>query len=607
MNARAERESHAAMASGNTIHIKDMAVAIADGTMPGEFDDKRTVYTFPTVISRNSRGVPLLWTMQVRLLKGGAPVAITDKVLRSPVVQLPAGHMGEITSMSKQEDGKEKNAAPTYVSEGKNIGKVNETNAITQALRNALGLYNKQLKRAAPAEDGTQPARVVKAPLGGDTTAPVKCLGVIGLPNVEAHPRPMLVKRIGATKDATLLDEDFDEGRITLQRKYNGVRTVAYLACAPARGGEDAEEGAPEILKEASAVLNDIAEEIKYTQEDVLGGGEEPGATVVLYSRTGDVYAGHKQIRAQVLPLLLAAPPITSKNAAKFGIPLKYVKSAEERKAARESWAYSGPFGPPIVYLDGEIYLHGKPLNWISGQARKELDDGKLELHVYDCFFPLAIALGHDMPSEHRQNYLDAIFANKNAKSAHIMRVENFVPESHEEMDKMCKGFLAEGYEGGIARKNWTGYRYSANNYHSSNLVKIKPIYDDEFTVVGFTQGRRGKDVGALIWICDVDEKHVKDPNDKTFSVVPKDMTYEQRKSLFKCLGRKVPDPADKKKSITIFERDLKGLPLTVEFPERTKTGKPSQAKALAFRTYEGGPENDPVRKVLKECGDLEE
>ncbi len=61
--------------------------------------------------------------------------------------------------------------------------------------------------------------------------------------------------------------------------------------------------------------------------------------------------------------------------------------------------------------------------------------------------------------------------------------------------------------------------------------MKIKPKHDAEFPVVGFTQGRRGKDVGAVIWECGV--PNPVNPRDKTFTVVPKDMTYEQRYAIY--------------------------------------------------------------------------
>jgi hypothetical protein len=302
----------------------------------------------------------------------------------------------------------------------------------------------------------------------------------------------------------------------------------------------------------------------------------------------GTIYPGQAQVVEELGPMFAAAPPVA---AGAYGLP---AAAATARDRAVEA-AYAGN---PAPYLAGELYLHGKPLNWISGQARRGDDEGLLELHVFDAFFPYAKAVGHDMESRHRQAYLDAFFAAAAPGARpHVARVENFRAASAAEMEALAARFLTEGYEGAIARKDRAGYQYSYQGYHSPNLVKIKPKHDAEFPVVGFTQGRRGKDVGAVIWECEVPDPV--DPRDRTFTVVPKDMTYAQRYALFTCLGAAVEGPGGEK--MTRFERDIKGLPLTVEFPELSaKTGKPLQAKALAFRTYENGP--DPVKALFDEC-----
>ena len=253
------------------------------------------------------------------------------------------------------------------------------------------------------------------------------------------------------------------------------------------------------------------------------------------------------------------------------------------------------------------MYLHGRDLRWISGQARRERDDRSLEFHVFDCFFPAAKAAGHDMASVDRQRYLDVFFRMAGRTMPHVRRVKNFPAATMAAVDRLRDRFLEEGYEGAIVRKNCGGYRYGTNNYHSSNLVKVKPVYDSEFRVVGFTQGLKGKDVGAVIWICEVDPAHAVDKTDTTFSVVP-NMSYAERYKVFACLSQTVPNTPEavakgEAPRLTRFERDFRGLPLTVKYPERsTKTGKPVQAKALAFRTYEGGPQKDPVRRLLDEC-----
>jgi hypothetical protein len=164
------------------------------------------------------------------------------------------------------------------------------------------------------------------------------------------------------------------------------------------------------------------------------------------------------------------------------------------------------------------------------------------------------------------------------------VRVENFPVADAAELDALVARFLADGYEGAIARKDGAGYRYGYNGYHSANLLKIKPTFDAEFPVVGFTQGSRGKEVGAVIWECEV-PGGPGDPGDRRFTVVPKDMSYEERRALFQCLGGLVPGPGGPgAAAVTRFERDLRGRPLTVEYREvSAKTGKPLQAKALAL------------------------
>lgn len=546
--------------SSNSINIKDMLEALNNGEVPGKWDDEHMAFVFPTVVSTNARGARLLWTVAVRLIKGTKYHEISDEFLSRPVEQLPAGFRAEITVESKQEDGKVRDHVPTYVAQGKNLGKSNATNAITQALRDALGMYNKQSRRsdataAAPPKRGEETGEEAERRAEEESLAELE-VEDLGKPasskaaGFDQHPPPMLVKKIGASREATLASADFKRG-ITIQPKLNGVRDVSFR----------------------------------------IGGKAPSEAAIYMYSRGKKEYLGMDHIRAELLPVL--APGVVPKiTAGAFGVPERFVKAYEESP----------------VYLDGEIYKLGKPLQWISGQARKEADEKNLDYYVFDCFFPGPKAAGHDMESRHRQAYLDAVFAAAlaaNLTLTHLVRVPNQKATSEAQMEKLAKEFVKKGYEGAIARKDWVGYRYSYNNYHSSYLVKIKPRFDDEFAVVGFTQGVKGKDVGAVIWICEVAEAHRKDPGDYEFSVVP-NMAYEDRYKLFRCLGKKVDDPKRAGHRITLFERYVKGQPLTVEYAElSSKTGKPIQPKGEAFRTYsEGfGAGEDPIKKLYEDCG----
>ena len=88
--------------------------------------------------------------------------------------------------------------------------------------------------------------------------------------------------------------------------------------------------------------------------------------------------------------------------------------------------------------------------------------------------------------------------------------------------------------------------------------------------------------------------------------VVPK-LPYEVRRCLFAKLGENVA-PAGAP-ALTRFERDVRGKLLTVEYKEvSAKTGKPLQAHASVFRTYESAAglaaaAADPVARLLRECG----
>jgi hypothetical protein len=534
--------------ASTAVHIPDMGAAIAAGDVPGAFADGRAVFEFPTLTYTSARGATHAWTIRVRLLgPDGEYVPIPAAALAAGAGAL-ADHKAEITVESAQRGGKIRDVVPTYVSAGKNLGRKNATNCVTQAIRDALGLYNRQRKRAdivagaaagaaAGAVAGVAAARPPRPRRGSDEAPPESDDEEGGAaartPPYDPRPPPMLVKKAGEGRDAVLGPADFAAG-VVVQRKLNGVRFVATA-------------------------------------------GPEPG-TVICYSRTGTLYPAHPRLIAELAPILAGADAAAAAAAAAGGDPA----------------AASAP------YLDGELYLHGKSLSWISGQARRGDRDemSVLAFHVFDVFFPGAKAAGHDMPGRHRRVYLDALFA---ASGPHplVVRVENFPAADDKEVNDLAARFIGEGYEGAIARKDEKGYQYGYSNFHSSNLIKIKPTFDAEFIVVGYTQGTRGKDVGAIIWECEVADPP--DPSDRRFTVVPKDMAYEDRYALFRCLSKMVPAPGGA--SISRFERDIRGLPLTVEYREvSAKTGKPLQAKALAFRTYEAGSAADPIRIILEEC-----
>jgi ATP-dependent DNA ligase len=342
----------------------------------------------------------------------------------------------------------------------------------------------------------------------------------------------MLLSALGASKRATLTADDFRDG-VTAQRKLNGVRLVAFLDAGAAPGA---------VAAGTAAVAAGTA-------------------AVVFYSRSGLKYPGLSRVAADLRRLAAAAGP--------------------------------GPAGA-APYFDGELYVHGRDLAWISGQARRADDDASLVYHVFDVFFPAAKAAGVDTPYRERRAYLDAAFAAAAAAGlACVVPVAAAPAASAEALAAFAAQAIADGYEGAVARRDAAGYTYSYRGYHSADALKIKPTFDAEFRVVGFSAGRRGKDAGALIWECAT-------AAGRRFTVVPKSLTLEARRALYRCLG--APAAAAPR---TRFEQDLAGRPITLEYRELSADGIPLQAKAVTFRTYEDGAAADPWAALLRECAGI--
>lgn len=245
------------------------------------------------------------------------------------------------------------------------------------------------------------------------------------------------------------------------------------------------------------------------------------------------------------------------------------------------------------IYLDGELYKHGKALQDISGSVRRSkknrlskrvkkstptnsnttLEEAN-EYHIYDCFYPLELDTAYESRREQLQEVFKAM-SKKIVKEFGFSPADVIKPVADWEVKtlaaatKRFKTLVDNKYEGIIMRNLdavYTAKITSTSGTRSKDLVKMKKQFTDEFEIVGFTQGKRGKDLGALIWI-------VQTKDGKKFNVTPKDMTYERRYELFKKC----------KKS---FDCTYLGRMLTVEHEGLSKALKPLRAKALLIRDY---------------------
>lgn len=197
---------------------------------------------------------------------------------------------------------------------------------------------------------------------------------------------------------------------------------------------------------------------------------------------------------------------------------------------------------------DGELYIHGMPLQDIVSLVRKpKLGSEKLEYWVYDLYIPGVIWTDR----QYELVLYDTIVPDC-IRIVPTTRVNNSI-----EMLKLHDEFVQEGYEGIILRTLDGVYELG---HRSRNLIKYKEFMDNEFKIIGFQEGI-GKFEGCVTWICETTDG-------KSFKAVPKG-TLEMKRKWFK-------------QATSIVGKDL-----TVRYQALTNDGIPQFPVGIIIRDYE--------------------
>jgi ATP-dependent DNA ligase len=193
---------------------------------------------------------------------------------------------------------------------------------------------------------------------------------------------------------------------------------------------------------------------------------------------------------------------------------------------------------------------------------------------IYDCFIPAE----PKMLYSRRKAMLDGLMKGRAGDvCVHVKCVETFEVHDVGRIEELYRQFIAEGFEGAMIRVD-APYKYSYNEHHSKQLLKMKQTFDAEFTIVGFTTGDRGKAAAALMIICEVVSS---DGSRIQFPVTPA-MELPARVAL-----------AEKMRMVEVnghthFENHWMGKPLIVEFDEYSRDHVPQRARTqMILRTYE--------------------
>jgi ATP-dependent DNA ligase len=216
------------------------------------------------------------------------------------------------------------------------------------------------------------------------------------------------------------------------------------------------------------------------------------------------------------------------------------------------------------LYLDGELYIHGTKLQTLNHYTRqenlsRELDEEHLQYHIYDVFE------NNQKPFKERVRILTQLSRLSNL----IQVVDTQLVNSQEELDSFYQKYINQGYEGMMIRSlngPYKGSTQTTTGTRSEHLLKRKEVFTDEFLVVDYTCGTKGKDMHALVWICQTTDK-------KPFKVVP-NLTYEERYKLYK-------------ECETEFKTKYMNRLISVEYRNLSIDRVPQHAKAIYFRDVE--------------------
>lgn len=152
----------------------------------------------------------------------------------------------------------------------------------------------------------------------------------------------------------------------------------------------------------------------------------------------------------------------------------------------------------PDIIFDGELYIHGRSLQYISGLARTEIDVddecNELEFWIYDIMI--------DKPFEERLEVLEAIkeeldlgfdieheFKPSDLK---LRMVPHEKVEGWLEIKKLHDKYVEEGFEGVVIRDPSKTYGYGKR---TNDMIKIKEYQDGEFEITGLSEGLREEDM----------------------------------------------------------------------------------------------------------------
>lgn len=209
------------------------------------------------------------------------------------------------------------------------------------------------------------------------------------------------------------------------------------------------------------------------------------------------------------------------------------------------------------IILDGEVWAPGMEHQLIHGIfSNAAAPSGMLKFMVFDTMV-------NDVPFETRYATLLSWFSKAPERYPDLVLVIETLTSKSEEIERFYKAALVAGHEGVVLRDPKGLYEMGTRKeIRSKAVVKLKPVMDAEFEIVGFKSGE-GRDAGSIIWI-------LKTAAGKEFSARPAE-TLEERQALYRLVQ-------------TNFETKYRGKMLRIAFGNLTSDGIPRFPRVIGIR-----------------------
>jgi len=131
------------------------------------------------------------------------------------------------------------------------------------------------------------------------------------------------------------------------------------------------------------------------------------------------------------------------------------------------------PDGTLAIY-DGELYIHGRKVNYIKSSCPVVLDNGLPSKAKHDYRPVQFITFDLSIPDVIQIDRLDLLEKSKIGYKTNIIHLKYTIVNSDEEVYKLRDTFIANGYEGVIIRQLDADYQFGKKN---KTMRKLKKVY----------------------------------------------------------------------------------------------------------------------------------